>query len=244
MKECSKSIARRLQSPNFLTKYFVGEGIDIGGKPDPLSLYQELFPLMTGVRIWDLEDGDAQHMKSVADDSVDFVHSSHCLEHVHDPAEGLRNWLRILRPGGHLVMTVPDEDLYEQGVFPSTFNRDHKWTFTAYKRNSWSPHSLNLLELVMGLGGEAELLKLELLDATYRRSVPRYDQTLTPVAESGIEVVVRKRSPDEIARGGRLPGTEQPPEQMRLHLNQYRDDVRTLKSSNETAPPFQNRAKL
>ena len=39
---------------------------------------------------------------------------------------------------------VPDEDLYEQGQFPSTYNVDHKWTFTILKTTSWSPCSLNL----------------------------------------------------------------------------------------------------
>src|SRR5947208_7058749 len=122
MKELSKSIHRRLRDPNFMRRYFVGNGIDIGGKPDPLFLYNELFPLMGEVRVWDLEDGDAQFMSSLADESVDFVNSSHCLEHLRDPGEGLRNWVRILKPGGFAVVLVPDEDFYEQGVFPSSNN--------------------------------------------------------------------------------------------------------------------------
>ncbi|MEM5882481.1 MAG: hypothetical protein QXS69_03410 [Candidatus Aenigmatarchaeota archaeon] len=43
MKECIKSILRRLHDPNFITKYFVGHGIDVGGKPDPLVLYRSCF---------------------------------------------------------------------------------------------------------------------------------------------------------------------------------------------------------
>ena len=140
-------------SPNFQRRYFAGDGLDIGGKPDPLSLYVELFPLLQSVRTWDLEDGDAQFLDSVEDNSYDFVHSSHCLEHLHNPREGLANWFRVVRPGGFLIVTVPDEDLYEQGVFPSTNNKDHKWTFTIYKETSWSPRSISLLELLTGLGG-------------------------------------------------------------------------------------------
>jgi hypothetical protein len=79
MKECSKSIQRRLFDSNFVRKYFVGTGIDIGGKPDPLCLYKELFPLMQDVKTWDWEDGDAQFLELVSDCSLDFVHSSHCL---------------------------------------------------------------------------------------------------------------------------------------------------------------------
>lgn len=96
---------------------------------------------MSEVRTWDWEDGDAQFLASVSDGEFDFVHSSHCLEHLVDPRKGLRNRLRVGRPGGYLVVTVPDEDLYEQGIFPSTFNQDHKWTFTIWKARSWGARS-------------------------------------------------------------------------------------------------------
>lgn len=245
MKECSKSIQRRLADSNFLRKYFAGDGLDIGGKPDPLSLYRELFPLMNSVRTWDWEDGDAQFLKGVADKSLGFVHSSHCLEHLVDPAEGLRNWFRVVREGGYLVITVPDEDLYEQGVFPSTFNRDHKWTFTIFKAKSWSDRSLNLLDMVRELGSAAEPVRIEQLSANYRFDIPRFDQTLTPVAECGIELVIRKRPAAEVLAGGRWVRTEQQPErEMRLHLNQYKDDMQMMKQSNQGRPPFDNDSEL
>ena len=155
MKECSKSIARRLFDSDFIRKYFVGHGIDNGGKPDPLSLYAELFPLMETIRTWDIEEGDAQILQGLQDNEFDFVHSSHCLEHLNEPSEGLRNWFRVLKPGGHMVFTVPDEDLYEQGIYPSSFNQDHKWTFTIFKQKSWSKKSLNVLDLLKGLGERA-----------------------------------------------------------------------------------------
>lgn len=205
MKECSKSVMRRLADPNFVNRYFVGTGIDIGGAPDPLNVYQELFPRMGEVRIWDLADGDAQVMEGIEEESFGFVHSSHCLEHLNDPDEGLANWFRILQPGGHLVATFPDEDLYEQGTFPSTYNADHKWTFTIHKTESWSSKSKNLLEMLAALGPAADVQKIELLNASFRYSLPRFDQTLTPIGECGIEVVVRKRPFEEIEYGGRRP---------------------------------------
>ena len=245
MKECSKSIQRRLADPNFLRRYFVGDGLDIGGKPDPLLLYRELFPLMNSVRTWDWEDGDAQFLNGVPEGSFGFVHSSHCLEHLADPAEGLRNWLRVVREGGYLVITVPDEDLYEQGVFPSTFNRDHKWTFTIFKAKSWSDRSLNLLDMVRELGPAAEPVRIEQLSANYRYDIPRFDQTLTPVAECGIELVIRKRTVAEVQAGGRWERTMQQPEhEMRLHLNQYKDDMQMMKQSNQGRPPFDNDSEL
>lgn len=241
MKECSKSIVRRLSQPNFINKYFVGRGLDIGGKPDPLSLYRELFGRMESVRTWDLEDGDAQYLKEVSDELYDFVHSSHCLEHINDPKEGLRNWFRVVKQGGYLIITVPDEDMYEQGMFPSTFNLDHKWTFTVYKEKSWSNKSLNVIELVASLGAWAEVVKIELLNSTYRYELPRYDQTQTPVGESGIEVIVRKRLEREVISGGRLTERQRCDDrELRIHLNQYRDDRATLKEANRYTAPFNN----
>ncbi len=241
MKECSKSIARRLADSRFARRYFVGDGVDIGGKPDPLALYAEFFPLMGSVRVWDLEDGDAQVMAGVADGHFDFVHSSHCLEHLNDARAGLATWLRVLRPGGHLIVTVPDEDLYEQGQFPSTFNLGHLWTFTIHKTRSWSAKSINLLDLVRELGPEAEVVKLERLDSTYRYDLPRFDQTTTPVGECGIELIIRRALPEECAAGSaRLPRAAQPGADLRVHFNQYRDDLQTLKAANRSKPPFSN----
>jgi SAM-dependent methyltransferase len=239
MKECSKSISRRLADPNFINRYFVGRGLDIGGKPDPLALYRELFCQMGPVKTWDRDDGDAQFLQSINDDEFNFVHSSHCLEHLNDPKEGLCNWLRVVHPGGYLVITVPDEDLYEQGVFPSTFNRDHKWTFTILKRRSWSKRSLNIISLVGALDDRAELVRLEQLSSTYRFNLPRYDQTLTPIGECGIEFIIRKRPQVEVEAGGRWQMlNDQPDRETRLHLNQYRNDLQTLKHANGSTPPF------
>jgi SAM-dependent methyltransferase len=244
MKELSKSIPRRQRDPRFLTKYFVGEGIDIGGAPDPLSLYAEFFPLMKSVKIWDLDDGDAQFMEGVPDDSFDFINSSHCLEHLRDPGEGLKNWLRIVKPGGYIVILVPDEDLYEQGQFPSTYNRDHKVTFTINKKTSWSDCSINLIDLLKPLSPQAAVEKIELLDASFRYELPRYDQTSTPVGECAIEIIIRKRSVREMATGMIERSTKQPEEKLRIHYNQYKHDHTVMKQSNAKVPPFTNKGEI
>ncbi len=241
MKECSKSIPRRLANSNFINYYFVGEGLDIGGKPDPLCLYSSLFCQMESVRTWDWEDGDAQFLASLDNESFDFVHSSHCLEHMVDPFEALTNWFRVLKPSGHLIVTIPDEDMYEQGVFPSTFNLDHKWTYSIYKPSSWSSKSVNVIDLLTSLGEQADIIKIEQLIATYRYDLPRYDQTVSPVGESGIEFVVRKREAYELENKGRWRADKaQPEREIRLHLNQHRDDIKTLKQANQGLPPFNN----
>lgn len=244
MRELTKSISRRLADSRFIRTYFVGNGIDIGGAPDPLSLYLEFFPLMKSLKIWDLPDGDAQFMTGVPENSFDFVHSSHCLEHLNDPAEGLQNWFRILKPGGHLVITVPEEDLYEQGVFPSTFNLDHKWTFTLHKEFSWSPNSINVLSLLTALGPSADIRAINVEDRFYRYLLPRYDQTSTPLAESAIEFIVRKRQQNELDNGGTIPNKLQPSPKLRTYYNQYTIDYKVMKKGNSGQPPFHDEEEL
>ena len=49
---------------DFINKYSVGEGLDIGGIPDALALYREVFSRIRTARTWDLEGGDAQSGRS------------------------------------------------------------------------------------------------------------------------------------------------------------------------------------
>jgi SAM-dependent methyltransferase len=198
MFESSKSIFHKIKDSRYATRYLVGNGIDIGAGPDSIAQYDEFFPLMTSCRSWDVADGDAEMMASIGDNTFDFVHSSHCLEHMKNVLNAFDNWLRILKRGGHLICIIPDEDLYEQGVFPSTFNSDHKHTFTIYKKESWSKHSMNVLDLLAQVNIPIQVKKIELLDATYRYDLnqnidqARFDQTLTPIGECAIEFIIKK----------------------------------------------------
>lgn len=138
-----------------------GKGIDIGCGPDPVT---------PDARRFDMEHGDANHISQYVKEEFDFVYSSHCLEHMHDPRLTILDWWKLVKPGGYLFVMVPDEDLYEQGVFPSRFNYDHKATFTLSKAKSWSPLSCNVLNLARSLPG-GELISLELQDRGYDRSM-------------------------------------------------------------------------
>ena len=194
MHECGKACLRRLYHGAAYAHYFTGHGIDIGAGYDPLGAYKVFWPSMLSVQSWDQEDGDAQLMAEVKDNSFDFVHSSHCLEHVPDPALALMHWVRITKPGGYLVLTFPDEDMYEQGKWPSTFNTDHKHTFTISKAQSWCKDSMNVTTLIDHVAPVAECVSLLRLDATFDPTLPRTDQTKGVAGESAIELVLRKRS--------------------------------------------------
>lgn len=136
-----------------------GDGLDIGCGPDPV------FPHVTP---FDLAQGDANNIELHISKQFDFVYSSHCLEHMADPVSAISGWWRLVKPGGVLFLIVPDEDLYEQGFWPSRFNPDHKWTFTISKHKSWSPVSISLLDLVRDLPN-SELLDIRLQDDGYER---------------------------------------------------------------------------
>ena len=190
MYEQSKAAKRRFYDGSFHARYFVGEGIDIGGKPDPLARYVGLFVGMKSVRTWDIEDGDAQYLRDVPDNQYDFVMSSHCLEHMVDVSEALKNWIRVVKKGGYLIITVPDEDLYELGFWPSRWNGDHKHTFTIHKKKSWSPVSINVLDLVVEFGLEVE--RIALINDFFLEEFRGVDQTMMPAAECSIEIILKK----------------------------------------------------
>jgi len=144
--ETSKAVMRRNFDRRFATTYFVGDGIDIGCGPDPLSNFEEMFPYMNSCKGWDLKDGDATYLAGIKDESLDFIHSSHCLEHLENFTDAMSNWIRVLKGGGHMILLLPDEDMFEQGVWPSRYSGvDHKTSWTIYKSDSWCEASKNVI---------------------------------------------------------------------------------------------------
>ena len=50
---------------------------------------------------------DASDLSSIADQSYDFVLSSHNLEHLANPVKALQKWKRVTRPNGGLILVLP-----------------------------------------------------------------------------------------------------------------------------------------
>jgi SAM-dependent methyltransferase len=106
-------------------RYVRGSGIEIGALQFPLPVrpdvyvryadrltladarvhYRELdpHPLVDPTIIC-----DAAMLTPCADRSVDFVVANHLLEHLKDPLAALQEWLRVVRPGGHIYVAVPE----------------------------------------------------------------------------------------------------------------------------------------
>lgn len=123
MNETSKMYVIRKERGDF-DNYLKGNGIDIGGGPDCLRVENG------SVRLWDLQDGDARYLKGIEDNSLDFVYSSHCIEHMTDVQDAFKNWCAKIKSGGFLYITFPDFILYEKGYWPSRYNGDHKFSFS------------------------------------------------------------------------------------------------------------------
>ena len=111
MDEASKT--ERIRGPEFSDQYFSGKVLDIGCGDN--LVVPNAIP-------FDKEQGDAQNILNYLKPSdFDCVHSSHSLEHMRDVPKALEQWWQLVKPGGAMVIVVPDEDLYEQGVWPSLF---------------------------------------------------------------------------------------------------------------------------
>ncbi len=194
MNETSKSTSRRSHDLAFLQHYFVGEGLDIGADEDPLSAHRHVFPGVKRITSWGREQGDMVNMHGLQSEAFDFVHASHALANVANPAKALAKWLELLKPGGYAIVTVPDEDLYEKRCWPSRFNRQHKVSFTIGKAASPLPSSVDVLDLVRAMSEVASCERVNLVRAHYDESRKDIDQTAHGVAECAIEIVLRKRA--------------------------------------------------
>jgi SAM-dependent methyltransferase len=115
-----------------------GNGIEIGAGASPLPI-----PLRCHVRYVDLYDSEGLRQKTyighviteiiepdilapfedlavVRDSSVDFVATCHVIEHTRDPIGAIAGAWRKLRPGGQIVLVVPE--------ITRTFDRDRRLT--------------------------------------------------------------------------------------------------------------------
>ena len=127
--ESSKAFEARCHS-NFWTQFVPGPAVlDIGyrgGRHNALPI----FDAAIGVEL-DYPGYDGLHLP-FGDASQDAVHSSHVLEHVPDDAATLREWWRVLRVGGNLILFVPSAYLYERRltVPPSRWSGEHLRCYT------------------------------------------------------------------------------------------------------------------
>jgi SAM-dependent methyltransferase len=102
-----------------------GNGIDIGSGGDPVVPWaisidlpsEDYHRYNAGTR-----PENAIHLNCDArilpfkDKTLDFVYSSHLLEDFHDWKPVLQEWGRVLKPGGFIVILVPDRERWRAAV--------------------------------------------------------------------------------------------------------------------------------
>ena len=115
-----------------LLPFCTGYGVDLGFGGDPISPqsirvdsprpYAE-----TGAASVQL-GGDATKLHWFRDGVLDYVYSSHLLEDFPDTEGVLREWLRVLKPGGNLIIFCPDEQIYRAHCQRTgqMYNENHK----------------------------------------------------------------------------------------------------------------------
>jgi SAM-dependent methyltransferase len=115
--EVRKTYQDRIDS-GFLARFLSGEHIlDIGYKGDNARAV----PIVPGAIGVDRDHPGYDGVRlPFPDRSQDAVHSSHCLEHIHDYRAALAEWFRVLKIGGFLVVTVPHRWLYERKPTPTS----------------------------------------------------------------------------------------------------------------------------
>ena len=125
--ESSRTYADKIAN-GFFAKYMSGNGLEIGFK----GYTEGVVPILDTAEGVDLGypayDGKTLPF---ADNSQSYVYSSHVLEHIEDYMGTLREWYRVTKVGGHIIIVVPHQFLYEKKRYlPSKWNGDHKHFFT------------------------------------------------------------------------------------------------------------------
>ena len=72
--------------------------------------------------------GDARNLYWFKDNSLDYVFSSHLLEDYEETEDILKEWLRVLKVNGRLILYLPDEQKYKDWCENNSryYNNHHK----------------------------------------------------------------------------------------------------------------------
>ncbi len=96
-------------------RYCVGVGVDIGAGR---------FPFPGARAIENRPEENAYHILE-ADQSLDYVFSSHCLEHLAHWRAALHEWQRVIKPGGILYLYLPHPACRMWS--PTVLRKHHVW---------------------------------------------------------------------------------------------------------------------
>jgi len=131
----------QLRDINYFNTFFSGTVLDIGAGDDPV---------VDKATIFEREDGDANNILEYIKSTFNTVYTSNLLEHLENPLKSVKDFEALVSEDGYLIIVLPIFEYYEQGLFPSIFNNDHKFGFSYYygcKKN----YLININELINSL---------------------------------------------------------------------------------------------
>ena len=105
-----------------LMKFIKGKIADVGCGPDKITPDAIGYDgkKLDGVNV----DGEGCWINK--DEVYDTVFSSHFLEHTANPFDYMIDWYGALKPGGHLVLYLPDQRWYDNNNNPEHL---HSWNY-------------------------------------------------------------------------------------------------------------------
>jgi SAM-dependent methyltransferase len=160
----------------------------------------ELFPEVEGATFTKPDlvvDLNRDALESVDSESEDFVVCSHVLEHLANPLRAIDDFHRVLRPGGTLLIVLPDRR--------RTFDKDRPRTelqhVSDFEAGVVEVDDDHIVEFLTNVGGDAETLdtvavdpqrRAEILECQRSRSIHVHCWTLeefVPVIQHSIKAL-------------------------------------------------------
>lgn len=100
-------------------KYCRGIGLDIGAGN---------YPLPTAIAIRDEKEMNAYKLDKFEDGSLDYIFSSHCIEHLENWRDALTLWVRKIKPAGVIFIYAPHKSMLLWRPLAAWVGEDHKWS--------------------------------------------------------------------------------------------------------------------
>jgi SAM-dependent methyltransferase len=171
-----------------LTRHLVGSGIEVGPGHSPLvesnswlavryldrwepDRNAELFPELEGATFPKPDlvvDLNRDALGVVPSESEDFIVCSHVLEHLANPLRAIDDFHRVLRPGGTLLILLPDRR--------RTFDKDRRPTqlehiIADFKAGEIEVDDEHIIEYLTNTGSDPEALHAIATDPQTRASI-------------------------------------------------------------------------
>jgi SAM-dependent methyltransferase len=106
---------------SFALEFCKGKGLDIGSK---------YWPLDGAIGVDNLPHENAYKLDRWDDEALDYIFSSHCLEHLSDWQSALNLWSRKIKQSGIIFLYLPHESMSLWAPGSPWVGADHVWSPT------------------------------------------------------------------------------------------------------------------